>query len=113
MYKNAKTLLDSNNKLDYRYAYDDLNEIENINPNYKDVRKLMEVAHQKGTDYVLVDMINDSRKVIPERLESDLLNFSNYGSTTLLTDYIAKINGLKKTTFFKTIYLEEMSCYQD
>lgn len=79
LYKNATALLDSNNKLDYRYAYDDLNEIENINPNYKDVRQLMDVAHHKGTDFVLVDMINDSRKIIPERLESDLLNFSNYG----------------------------------
>jgi hypothetical protein len=79
LYKNATALLDSNNKLDYRYAYDDLNEIENINPNYKDVRQLMDVAHHKGTDFVLVDMINDSRKIIPKRLESDLLNFSNYG----------------------------------
>ncbi|MCK0179993.1 hypothetical protein MWU50_11875 [Flavobacteriaceae bacterium S0862] len=79
LYQNAKALLNSNNKLDYRYAYDDLSEIENINPNYKDVRQLMDVAHHKGIDFVLVDMINDSRKIIPERLESDLLNFSNYG----------------------------------
>ena len=87
LYQNAKALLNSNNKLDYRYAYDDLSEIENINPNYKDVRQLMDVAHQKGTDFVLVDMINDSRKVIPERLESDLLNFSSYGLNNFWVEY--------------------------
>jgi len=87
LYQNAKVLLSSNNKLDYRYAYDDLSEIENINPNYKEVRQLMEVAHQKGTDFVLVDMINDSRKVIPERLESDLLNFSSYGLNNFWVEY--------------------------
>lgn len=87
LYQNAKALLNSNNKLDFRYAYDDLSEIENINPNYKDVRQLMDVAHQKGTDFVLVDMINDSRKVIPQRLESDLLNFSSYGLNNFWVEY--------------------------
>lgn len=79
IYGNATALLNSDNKLDIRNAYNDLREIENINPNYKDVRQLMETAHQKGTDYVLVDMVNDSGKIIPVRLETDLLNFSSYG----------------------------------
>ena len=57
LYNNAKALLNSNNKLDFRAAYDDLSTIEDINPNYKDVRQLMEVAHFKGTNFVLVDMI--------------------------------------------------------
>ncbi|GAA4811134.1 hypothetical protein [Litoribaculum gwangyangense] len=79
LYSNAKVLLNSNNKLDFRTAFQYLKEIEDINPNYKDVRNLMEVAHQKGTDFVLVNMVNDTRKVIPTRLENDLLNFSSYG----------------------------------
>ena len=79
IFGNATALLNSNNKLDIRNAYNDLREIENINPNYKDVRQLMETAHQRGTDFVLVDMVNDSGKIIPVRLETDLLNFSSYG----------------------------------
>jgi hypothetical protein len=79
LYINATALLNSKVKLDYRAAYEDLRVIENMNPNYKDVRQLMEVAHNKGTDFVLVDMVNDTRKVIPTRLENDLLNFSSYG----------------------------------
>lgn len=79
MYVNATTLLNSENKLDFRAAYNAFSDIEDINPNYKNVRQLMEVAHQKGTDFVLVDMINDTKKIIPERLENDLLNFSSYG----------------------------------
>ena len=79
LYNNAQALLKSKNKFDIRAAYDQLRNIEDINPNYRDTRVLMDVAHQKGTDFVLVDMINDSGKIIPARLENDLLNFSSYG----------------------------------
>lgn len=79
LYNNAQALLNSNNKLDIRAAYNQLRDIEDMNPNYKDTRELMAVAHQRGTDFVLVDMINDSGKIIPARLENDLLNFSSYG----------------------------------
>lgn len=89
LYKNAKALLQSNNKLDFRAAYDDLKTIEDINPNYKDVRNLMEAAHFKGTNFVLVNMINDTQKVIPERLENDLLNFSSYGINNFWAVYHA------------------------
>ncbi|OYX27257.1 MAG: hypothetical protein B7Z06_04505 [Flavobacteriales bacterium 32-35-8] len=87
LYNNASALLKSNNKMDFRYAYDEFQEIEHINPNFKDVRQLMEVAHQKGTDFVIVDMRNDTQKVIPNRLEADLLNFSTYGLNNLWTVY--------------------------
>ncbi|MCF7560148.1 hypothetical protein L3X39_05815 [Sabulilitoribacter multivorans] len=79
LYNNANALLNSINKFDIRAAYNMLRDIESINPNYKDVRNLMNIAHQKGTDFVLVDMVNDTRKMIPTRLENDLLNFSSYG----------------------------------
>lgn len=89
IYNNAKAILDanSNSKADYRFAYDELNTIEEMNPNYKDVRELINVAHQNGIDFVLVEMINDTEKVIPKRLEDDLLNFSTYGINNLWTVY--------------------------
>lgn len=87
LYINASELLKSNNKMDSRFAFEQFREIENINPNYKDVRQLMELAHQKGTDFVIVNMMNDTGKVIPTRLEADLLNFSTYGLNNLWTVY--------------------------
>jgi len=81
LYDNARSLMDANNrnKLDYRLAYEQLSDIEEINPNYKDVRQLSQIAYQKGVDFVLVEMTNATDKVIPARLEKDLLNFSTYG----------------------------------
>lgn len=87
LYTKAKTLFNANNKLDYRAAYNNLDYIEKVNPNFKDVRNLMTIARDRGVDFVIVSMKNQSDKVIPKRLEEDLLNFNTYGLNDLWTIY--------------------------
>jgi predicted RNA-binding protein with RPS1 domain len=87
LYTNAKALFNTNNKFDYRKAYNDLKYIEDINPNFKDTRNLMEQAIVSGRDFVFVSMKNETQKVIPKRLEEDLLNFDTYGLNDLWTVY--------------------------
>jgi len=84
--------MDSENKLDNREAYSILNDIERINPNYKDIRSLMEKAHHQGTDYVIVSIENQTHQLIPERLQADLLNFDTYGLNNFWTVYHANAN---------------------
>lgn len=88
LYNNAVTLLgQAVNKFDYRQAYNDLKYLEDINPNYNDSKQLMEEAYQKGLDYVVVEMVNNTDKVIPKRLEDELLNLNTYGLNNLWTEY--------------------------
>ncbi|MDB4199337.1 hypothetical protein N9752_03295, partial [Polaribacter sp.] len=87
LYAKAKGLFNIDTKFDYRAAYDDLAYIEKVNPNFKDVRNLMNVAREKGLDFVIVSMKNETQKVIPKRLEEDLLNFDTYGLNDLWTVY--------------------------
>ncbi|MCL7762722.1 hypothetical protein MPF19_04785 [Polaribacter sp. Z014] len=87
LYEKAKVLFNSNAKLDYRTAYSELEYLEKINPNYKDVRNLMEIAHQNGLDFVIVSMKNETEKIIPKKLEEDLLNFDTYGLNDFWTVY--------------------------
>lgn len=88
LYANALTLLkNASNKLDYRQAYDDLQYLEEINPNFKDSKDKTEEAYQKGLDYVVVEMINNTDKVIPQKLEDELLNLNTYGLNNLWTEY--------------------------
>lgn len=75
LYGNSQKLLLSTNKMDYRKAYNDLAYLDQINPNYKDVVKLMEVAQFKGTDFVKVSLKNGTNMVLPVRLQNDLLDF--------------------------------------
>lgn len=87
LYDNAKKLLASKNKLVIREAYDDLAYLDKLNPNYKDVRNLMDEAQFRGTDFVLVSTKNDTQMVIPVRLQDDMLDFSTYGINDKWTVY--------------------------
>ncbi len=80
-------LLDSGNKYNAREAYKIFNYIESINPNFEDVRQLMDEAHETGTDYVFVSIENQTHQIIPTRLEEDLLNFDTYGLNKFWTVY--------------------------
>ena len=52
----------------------------------------MEIAHQNGLDFVIVSMKNESEKIIPKKLEEDLLNFDTYGLNDFWTVYHGKKN---------------------
>ena len=49
----------------------------------------MNVARERGLDFVIVSMKNETQKVIPKKLEEDLLNFDTYGLNDLWTVYHA------------------------
>lgn len=88
LYSNASNLLaNAVQKDDYRRAYDDFNYLNELSPNYADTRVKIEEAHNKGIDYVKVRLLNSTDKIIPVRLEDDLLNFNTYGLNSLWTVY--------------------------
>ncbi|PZQ82088.1 MAG: hypothetical protein DI548_12275, partial [Flavobacterium johnsoniae] len=87
LYDNAKALLLTKDKMTSRRAYDDLLYLDQINPGFKDVRKLMDEAQLKGTDFVNVYMRNETNMVIPIRLQNDLLDFSTNGLNDKWTVY--------------------------
>ena len=87
LYVNSSNLLKSSNKMDFRQAYDDLNYLNKINPNYRNVNDLINEAHSKGTDYVLVSTQNATNLIIPMRLNTALLDFNTYGLNDIWTVY--------------------------
>lgn len=87
LYANAKKLLATSDKMNYRKAYDDLDYLNQINPIYKDVLRLIDDAQFKGSDYVSVSTKNETNMIIPVRLQNDLLDFSTLGLNDKWTVY--------------------------
>ena len=88
LYTNATMLLtNATHKQDYRKAYEDFKYLEKINPGYSNSKEKMQEAYSRGLDYVKVVMANHTDKVIPVKLEEELLNFNTYGLNDLWTEY--------------------------
>lgn len=109
LYKNANELMSSTSKFGFRQAYDDFTYLDKINPNYKNTRSLIEEAHMRGTDFVIVDIKNETDKVIPKKLEEDLLNFGTYGLNDLWTVYHNNRIKNHKYDFSMNINLREIN----
>lgn len=92
LYEKGIDLLESDDKSTIREAYNTLDYLEQINPNYETTQVLLNEAHQRGIYYVLVSIVNETEQVIPKRLEDDLLNFDTYGLNQFWTVYHANPN---------------------
>ncbi|GEL12018.1 hypothetical protein SAMN05192550_3021 [Flavobacterium glycines] len=87
LYANSLALLKSSNKMDIRKAYDDLEYLNQINPNYQNTLQLQEEALNKGRYYVNVILRNQTNMVIPVALQNDLLDFNTLGMNDKWTVY--------------------------
>jgi len=89
LYEKGIELLESDDKAAIRNAYSTLDYLDRINPNYENTRELLDEAHQRGTNYILVSINNETEQIIPTRLEDDLLNFDTYGLNKFWSVYHA------------------------
>ena len=87
LYAEAQRYMNKRTIADYRTAYHVYCEIDELQSNYKDVKKLKDDAHYYGTDFVFVSLNNRSGQIIPYRLERELLDFNTYGLDDFWTEY--------------------------
>jgi hypothetical protein len=102
------TLLDSDNKYNAREAYSIFEYIENINPNFEETRELLNEAHQKGINHVLVSIENQTQQIIPRRLENDLLDFNTYGLNDFWTAFHVNKNASINYDFAMQLQLKQI-----
>ena len=88
----SKNLILNDNKYDYRNAYDFLMIIESINPNYLETRSLINLCLLKGSDKILLNIINDSKSIIQKEFENDLLNINSYDLNSRWESFYTKNN---------------------
>lgn len=87
LYANAKKLMITSDKMNFRKAFDDLEYLNKINPNFRNVLQLMDEAKFKGLDFVWVYTKNETNMIIPVRLQNDLLDFGTLGINDRWTVY--------------------------
>lgn len=108
LYRDGKALMQQGDKLAYRNAYTAFNELQRLSPNYKDTEALLDEAHFQGTDFVVVELHNQTPFVIPRNLENELLNFNTYGLDDFWTEYHAFNNTDYKYDFAVNLNFREI-----
>ncbi len=86
-YRQALAEMQKGTRTAYRTAYDLLEEIDRYYPDYKDVRQRMETCRQNGVAYVGVKIENKSDKIIPKKLQEELLDFEGNRANNFWTVY--------------------------
>ena len=102
-------LLDTEEKFNAREAYSLFDYVDSINPNFENVRDLMQEAHLKGMDYVQVSILNETHQIIPQRLEAELLDFNTYGLNQFWTTYHAIANNTIDYDFAMELQLKRIN----
>ncbi|GAB4158279.1 MAG: hypothetical protein Tsb0033_11210 [Winogradskyella sp.] len=102
-------LLDTEDKFNAREAYSLFNYVDSINPNFEDVRDLMQEAHDKGMNYVHVSVLNETHQIIPQQLEAELLDFNTYGLNQFWTTYHAVADNTIDYDFAMELQLKQIN----
>lgn len=87
LYTESQSAMNSNNKERIRNAYKNLKKVNRLSPGYGDVLNLIEEARFKGTDFVLLNIENQSNQMLPNRLERDLTRMNTYGLDDFWTEF--------------------------
>ena len=66
--------------------------IESINPNYLETRSLINLCLMNGSDKILLSLLNDSKYIIHEEFENDLLNINSYDLNSKWKSFYTKNN---------------------
>lgn len=87
LYERAQNLMASSQKLDYRSAHKTLNDLNKLSPGFRNTEQLIRDAHYYGTDFVFVEIKNETNLIIPDQLERDLLDFNTYRLDDFWTEF--------------------------
>ncbi len=86
----SNSLISNDNKFYYRKAHNYLTIIETINPNYLQTRSLIELCSVEGKDNILLTVLNESKSVLFEDLENDILNIKGYDLNSTWISFFTK-----------------------
>lgn len=75
LYRTATVLLQENDKISSRKAYEVLSELKSLKPNYKDAIALRQTAYNNGKNHILVTVNNRFTAGLPAGFEHNLTNF--------------------------------------
>jgi hypothetical protein len=89
LYRMGQSYMINKDIMSYRMAFNTFDQLQGLMPDYKDANSQMIKAKELGTDYVFVDVFNNTDVALPQGLEDEILDFNTYGMQDQWTVYHA------------------------
>ncbi len=102
-YAMAKKLMNENNKIAYRQAYDHLQMVKKYDPTYPDLDNLMQTCLERGTTYALLVPVNKTIYRLSPDFMYDLVNFPTDRLNTMWV--IFHTNDVRKGNYDLIVYV--------
>ncbi|MGO2102694.1 MULTISPECIES: hypothetical protein [Psychroflexus] len=87
LFSEALDLIDQNNRQSYRKAYQLLKRVEGLNPHYKQLKEMQNIAYQNGVSYVWISSVNQTDLLLPKNFQREILNLETYHLDDFWTVY--------------------------
>lgn len=76
LYTDAERLLNTNNKINAREAYERFKKVKQLQSNFRDVDTKLTQAYTKGINHILVHYTNSTQLIIPQEFMTNLSRFN-------------------------------------
>jgi len=86
-YKKGELYLGKQDRFNAREAYGFFQKVSRMDPDFREVDKLQAQAFQLGQNYVLVNMLNEARVLMPDDFEEQLLSLTTGDLKTEWTQF--------------------------
>lgn len=87
LFSEALNLIEKNTRKSYRDAYQRLQQVKALKPNYNQLQEMLDIAYQNGISYVLISSVNHTDILLPKSFKEEILNIDTYHLDDFWTIY--------------------------
>ena len=87
LFNSAINLLETQQILDSRTAYNQLQKVKNLEPSYPKLEETIEIAYNNGLSFVYMNLKNSTQMLLPKAFQESLLSLNTYNLNDFWTVY--------------------------
>ncbi|QSS97336.1 hypothetical protein [Psychroflexus sp. ALD_RP9] len=87
LFNSAINLLETQQILDSRTAYNQLQKVKNLEPDYPNLDETIDIAYNNGLSFVYMNLKNSTQMVLPKAFQESLLSLNTYNLNDFWTVY--------------------------
>lgn len=108
LYQQGLDYLERGDRQSARLAYQEFTKVKDIYPDYKDINRLLEESRYAGTNFVLLQVENNSDTILPKDFVAELKEISLVDLNSQWVQYESKADTSKYYDYFVVVNIQSI-----